>query len=518
MAGRYVNDSAILEDGFGTTLAGDQVARMALEVTTPFTLGVTGKWGSGKTSILRRAFATLGGSPVQLAVPLREEAREDASIEGNWGDWHLRHIKRRPPLTWGVEEERKRLEATADQSLCVWYSPWQHQAAENPLVPLLLEIRAQFSVSFKRREQAKKLGRQGGLAALTLLERVIDAAVGIVSNPSVKYGEGTIEAVRRAWREGAPEEPALDDGQRFHLLFEDAVDILLDGLASGKKQPDRRLIIFIDDLDRCEESAVVQLLESIKLYLGSRRCVFILAMDEGAVQSALSRHWSGRSDEANREYLEKLFQAVVPVPVPKQKAVREFVADQLQAHDFPDSQSCAKLVEEILEPNPRKIKNFVNSVCASWGLFQAGATGAEENRAMFAQQFLLFQYLRLQHKPVWRLLERQPWSLRLLTKVLHGLASQECELPESVHADDQRVVEVLFFRAFSHVLKDDTEIQEYSKLHHRHLPIGEAVDLLDQRIDRKRSDECFIRYYKDLIPVNRDLSDAFLYLPELPNA
>lgn len=43
MTNRYVNDAAILEDGFGTTLAGDQVARMALEVTTPFTLGVTGK-------------------------------------------------------------------------------------------------------------------------------------------------------------------------------------------------------------------------------------------------------------------------------------------------------------------------------------------------------------------------------------------------------------------------------------------------------------------------------------------
>jgi hypothetical protein len=514
MTGRYVNDSAILEDGFGTTLAGDQVARMALEVTTPFTLGVTGKWGSGKTSILRRAFATLGGNPVELAVPLRKEAREDASIEGKWGDWHLRHLQRRPPLSWGVEQEKKRLEATADQSLCVWYSPWQHQAAENPLVPLLLEIRAQFSVSFKRREKTHKLLRQGGLAALTLLERVIDAAVGIVSNPSVKYGEGTIEAVRRAWRDGAPEEPALDDGQRFHLLFEDAVDTLLDGLASGEEQPDRRLVIFIDDLDRCEESVVVQLLESIKLYLGSRRCVFILAMDESAVLSALSRHWSGRSDEANREYLEKLFQAVVPVPVPKQKAVRDFLALQLGEHGFANPGECAELIEALLEPNPRKIKNFVNSVCASWGLFHAGATGTDDERRKFAQRFLLFQYLRVQHKPVWRILERQPQALRLLTRVFLRATDQEIDLKgTNMDLADQRILELLFFRSFSHVLRDDAGLVE----RHRHIPIAEAVELLQDRIDRKRSDECFIRYYLGLFTLNEGLPDAFLYLPELPN-
>lgn len=32
----YVNDASTLEDGFGTTLAGDQVARMALKIFLPF--------------------------------------------------------------------------------------------------------------------------------------------------------------------------------------------------------------------------------------------------------------------------------------------------------------------------------------------------------------------------------------------------------------------------------------------------------------------------------------------------
>jgi hypothetical protein len=42
----------------GMGRAGDALARMALEVAPSFTIGVIGKWGFGKTSVLRRAFAT----------------------------------------------------------------------------------------------------------------------------------------------------------------------------------------------------------------------------------------------------------------------------------------------------------------------------------------------------------------------------------------------------------------------------------------------------------------------------
>jgi len=507
-SGRYINDSPTLEDGFGTTLAGDQVARLVLEVATPFTLGVIGKWGSGKTSVLRRAFATLKGNPVQIEVPFRKEAKEDKGA-GNWGDWAYDKDSRASVLSWPVG-----LQAIAGKSLCVWYSPWQHQTEENPLIPLLLEIRAQYTTWIKLRKKLSDINRRGGLAGLALLERAVDAATGLFLGRPVKITEGLSDSVRKAWREAVPAEPTMSDGQRFHLLFEDAVESLLDGVEEDKKKTGR-LIIFIDDLDRCEESTVVQLLETIKLYLGSRRCVFILALDESAVLSALARHWPARSEDANREYLEKLFQAIVPVPVPRPAAVCGFLRDQLEAHGFPDPAGCASMIDNLLEPNPRKIKNFVNGICANWELFQRGCPAAGvEDRQRFARRFLLFQYLRIQHKPVWRLLERQPWALRILSKVLFGAASQDVKLPEFVQADDQRMLELLLFRAFSHVLRDDVGKDD----RHRHIPIAEAVELLNQRIDRKRSDEHFIRHYKDVIVLNMDLPAEFLYLPDSPES
>ncbi|ESQ08138.1 MAG TPA: hypothetical protein DDY14_03815 [Chromatiaceae bacterium] len=79
----YRNDVWSLDDDFGLGAAGDQVARMALEVDPPFTVGVTGKWGCGKTSVMRRAFATLGGEPIQQPLMFSDSAGLESHGE-NW--------------------------------------------------------------------------------------------------------------------------------------------------------------------------------------------------------------------------------------------------------------------------------------------------------------------------------------------------------------------------------------------------------------------------------------------------
>ena len=62
---KFINDQWTLKDDLGIGRVGDELARIVLEANAPFTVGVTGKWGSGKTSIMRRTYATLGGQPLQ---------------------------------------------------------------------------------------------------------------------------------------------------------------------------------------------------------------------------------------------------------------------------------------------------------------------------------------------------------------------------------------------------------------------------------------------------------------------
>ncbi len=539
----YPNDRWVVDDSFGSLRLGDQVARMALEVDTPFTIGVVGKWGSGKTSVLRRAFATLGGKPIAQAVPLGDEKLE---VDLNrWSVWRHDDAARPQPLRWPQP-----LVDTATNSLCVWYSPWQHQSAANPLVPLLLEIRAQYS-AWQKAKGALDTRRPAALAALALIERVADGFLAVTFNTQFPVVAGTTDAVRKAWNDNV-NAPGLDDGQRFQLRFEDAVETLLASLADGPIDQ-RRLIVFVDDLDRCEEATIVRLLESLKLYLSSKHCVFVLGVDESAVADVLRRHWQGRSEDANRDYLDKLFQATLPVPLPRAASVRRHAARQFLEHGLPASARLDHMVDELLEPNPRKIKNFVNSLCGLWGALASSAPEAgtpvtraprdderpspaptrpddtapprpvrldcraSDTRGLFAQRLLLFHYLRTHHKAAWRLLERQPWSLTALKHVLLDAPGLTRKLPEGIDRESQRLMEAVFFQSFAHVLPDHeqaTSRDPATRERHGHLTMGAAVDLILQRVDRKRSDEHFLGWFSALTDDLDAVPEEFLSLPE----
>ena len=152
------------------------------------------------------------------------------------------------------------------------------------------------------------------------------------------------------------------------------------------------------------------------------------------------------------------------------------------------------MLEELLEPNPRKIKNFLNSLVAQWHLLPQG------ERPKHAHLFVLFHYLRLYHRPVWRLLSHQNWVLELLYQVLVkpgaklGLITDDYPSFE----DEQAIASEMLARAFSHVLADNSDVTTAER-QHRNMPLEQAVQLFTDRLDRKRSDQCFIKYLRKLV-------------------
>ena len=507
----YLNDHWTLDDGLGFGDTAEQLARVALQAQPPFTVALTGKWGAGKTSVLRRAFAILGGKPIAQALPIGESLSEENE------QFNTTHAK----LSESAFAGENGLRELTDQCLCVWYSPWQHQQADNPLLPLLLEIKNQYSAWAKFTGKLHEVNKRGGWAGLALIERVIDATATIFVGKQIKLASGTSAEVAKAWRDAAPNLEQISDGQRFHLLFEGAIETLLQ--SSPKKvdsksqglNDDARLIIFIDDLDRCEESVIVQLLESIKLYLHSQRCVFILGIDPDAVLGALKRHWKERSEQSNAEYLEKLVQAQLEVPQPAIQLIRNLIETQLSDHDIPIEAPATEetngdkdqakdtdnkiadlptMLEELLEPNPRKIKNFLNSLVAQWHLLPQG------ERPEHSHLFALFHYLRLYHRPVWRLLSHQNWVLELLYRVLIKSDAKLGLIPDDYpnFLDEQAIASEMLARAFSHVLADNSDAATAER-QHRNMPLEKAVLLFTERLDRKRSDQCFIKYLRKLV-------------------
>lgn len=504
---KYTNDRWTVDDDLEMGHTGDELARLVLEVATPFAVRVTGKWGAGKTSVLRRAFATLGGNPIVQSVPLgadRPEVRKDH----NW--YKLGAKLRWQELGWSED-----LRDLNQGCLPIWFSPWHHQKAGHPLVPLLLEIKAQFTSLVSLKDDVKTNWRRALMAGASLVEHAIDAAATLTFQKNISIVRGMTQAAKQGWDDAGPNLSELGDGQRFHLSFEDAVEGVLESIAQINDVDKRfnqqtRLIVFIDDLDRCEESVVIEMLECIKLYLDTNRCVFVFGIDNEAVLGCLDRHWQGRGEAFNREYLEKLFQATVAVPQPKPSGLQALLAKQLADHDYPNPKDNACHIRKLIEPNPRKVKNFANSLCSNWRLVvcavKANPELAEETDcADLAVRFLLYFYLRLFHPQVWRILERRPRALIQLRGVLVGQDVAESRVAE------EAMVRHLFTRAFFHVLSQqdgEEAVDDFSKATHRGIPLDTAVDRFLLRVDQKRSDTYFLELFRTHIKAKHLQVDA----------
>src|SRR5690606_10209690 len=78
-----------------------------------------------------------------------------------------------------------------------------------------------------------------------------------------------------------------------------------------------RVIVIIDDLDRCTPSTVISTLEAIKLFLFVEKTVFIIAADERLINYAVKSKFPNlpSSDyDVSQDYLEKLIQIPVRIP------------------------------------------------------------------------------------------------------------------------------------------------------------------------------------------------------------
>jgi predicted KAP-like P-loop ATPase len=123
---------------------------------------------------------------------------------------------------------------------------------------------------------------------------------------------------------------------------------------------DKRIVVLIDDLDRCSLDNVLEILETLKLFLGIKNFIFVIAVDMSKIKLAWSYKY-GKIDETANEglkYLEKIFQIEKAIPVPTPEQVKEYLKCLIP--HCPDD-----LIEVISLTgikNPRNIKRLLNLI------------------------------------------------------------------------------------------------------------------------------------------------------------
>jgi hypothetical protein len=102
-----------------------------------------------------------------------------------------------------------------------------------------------------------------------------------------------------------------------------------------KEHPEKvvgRILILIDDLDRCEPEKAVEMLQAINLLLNFKSFIVCLGIDARIVTGAIEKHYDGllgRTGASGYEYLDKIVQIPFRIPEPNPDEVKAFIGSQL---------------------------------------------------------------------------------------------------------------------------------------------------------------------------------------------
>ena len=405
------NDEPIVVDHIGHYPLARRVGHRILKCDPPYVVGICGSWGAGKTSFLRKLWAYLGGTfplpDADMFALTKKEKESEKKLED------LRQTKREEwfgEIRSDFRRHCKDKDGNERQLELIWFNPWQHQFEPSPLVALLNEIRQHFTTRHQLMNEAGKLGH---VALHATLKAIGEAAKGLkLPLPTVQgYSES-----RREYETDNFSAPLTS--QKFRDLFETAI--------SEITQNKGLLVIFIDDLDRCEGDVAYRLLEALKLYLNAKNCVYVLGLDQQQLEQVIAKAFSGdKEDRARfrpmaRDYLSKMFQGIFLLPVPRDtkqyiRLLLDFDGDQdftarldklFGYGDFgfskEDREVIVTALDENLPHNPRKIKSFISS----WKLFLDALP--DDRKDLDWRLTVILHYLAQFEEPLFRRVEQSP--------------------------------------------------------------------------------------------------------------
>ena len=119
-----------------------------------------------------------------------------------------------------------------------------------------------------------------------------------------------------------------------------------------------RLVVFVDDLDRCISEKTIDILEAIKLFLNVPLSVFVIGADKKRIEEGIIEKYGEKSEGWAGNYLEKIVQIPFTLPPLRKDVITEQFIQGLDISA--EIKKYAPILAEVGD-NPRTIKRLLNS-------------------------------------------------------------------------------------------------------------------------------------------------------------
>jgi predicted ATPase len=463
-----------------------------LDSRTPLTVSIFGHWGSGKTTLLRMVTDELRQRNVQTIWVNVWQFGNEEDVWSAFLQSILLKVKREMPwlkrllFSFGLlrrqikwDEVGKRVPEFLFRVLIV-------------IVPLFISLT--FLAANPSASSKVTVGAGTILSAVLGWLLVLQPYVNAVRNRVKVDLKGLVRSSKLRERVSV-----LD---QFKTDFDDMIVSLV-----GREG---RLVIFVDDLDRCQPDRIVQVLDAIKLFLDTPRCVYLVGLDRDIVEQAIKvkfKEYRQPEIEA-REYLEKIIG--LPFDLPPLSGDQMSLLVKSLASDLPDAGRSTEVFALGQEPNPRKVKRTINMFLLLWALAQ----GREELKdAIKPTRLAKIVVIQHSYRDLYLLLIASPGGLgELEVNFRQAGADHSSELPEylkpfaansnlrrllTLHSSDQNDANFTALREGKHWPVSEEEIRSYIRLTRaitRDQPVGTSERSF---VGRQKEVNMFLNFLSD---------------------
>lgn len=259
--------NSLINDSIGRGEFVRQFVKMLNAIEDNCTIALEGNWGSGKTFFVK-----------QVKMVLDAHNPNYQPVNGFLTEERRKAIKEKCS-EFNAEDGSTELKP----QLCVYYDAWQNDNDEDPILSLVYSIVKETGSDFSFDKKP----------TLDICSELINLVCDKDISKLIKVlkGENALDLIKKT---------------------KDEADKVSEFLQSLLPEVGERLIVFVDELDRCKPSYAVKLLEKIKHYFLDEEITFVFSVNINELQHTIKKHY-GSDFDATR-YLDRFFDLRAALP------------------------------------------------------------------------------------------------------------------------------------------------------------------------------------------------------------
>ena len=282
-----------------------------------FTIGIYGEWGTGKTTLMQMI--------------------EDQFVNSE--------------------------ETDSSKILPIWFNAWRYEREERFAVITFMK-----TIAYGIEEYEGNSKRFGEIKTV-LTNFWLKGLKAVINKTGMDFTDAQFKNIAV--------NPNLLVSIEKDTIYFDALKKIKEEMDKIRKNDEKcRIVVFVDDLDRCSPSKALEVLESIKVFFDIPGFVYVLGISHQTVSNLINQAYSELNVEG-REYIKKIIQVPITLPSWERENLDELLNE---ISNTMNSERKSGLNDErtrsdifnVADNNPRQLKRLINSFIVADDTYSCG--------------------------------------------------------------------------------------------------------------------------------------------------